>query len=1162
MKLRRLCKIQQDKAMILYWVMFLFFQLPMGQTATSEPGNEVFLEVAFQKIGQEYDVFFSYDRTLVASVKVMYESEKYENVDDALSHVFGQTELKFRIFDQRYVAVYRDTEAGVESLKKMIDHFQGIVDNKRNEESKEIHKTSPLPALQPNHLKTIEQKRLVFNVNGRITDQEGNPLVGVNVLVKETTHGTATDLEGRFVLEDIDENAVLVISYIGYQTQEVPVAGRTELSITLISDSQLLNEVVVISYGTNTKAEVTGSISTVDASKVKDVPSTLLGQKLQGKAAGLQINQYSGRPGEGMQYRIRGAASFSGGFQPLIVVDGQPIVGSNSATGGISFLDPNDIENISVLKDASATALYGSRASNGVILITTKKAREGQTDISLNIYTAVQNVPERGRPNIMNGTEFATFMKGFYEDKIKYEGRTDPVPSEYVNPQQYGKGTDWYDAILRTAPQQSYSLSLTSGTERFSSSNTLTFMDQKGVLINSDFRRYSLRSNNEYRPNDYLKFGINLAPSYQIRHNAGGGLEGSRQVIGTAAIASPLVPIYDSEGNFNSNISSPGMLGVANPVQQLMVRDENNNQFRMLANVYGEVEFLPNLIFRSSLNADVGSQNLNYFRGTNYFSGFNPNLPKSPASNAAGNISDNYFSWMNENTLTYDLQLDNHSLKFLAGYSAQKWERNFRTVNGNNFPGDQVIWISGATTTRGNTNNEAWSMASAFGRLMYNFDQKYFFTGSIRRDGSSRFGADNKYGNFPAFSAGWILSNESFFPDKDWLPFVKLRASWGKTGNFNIGNYQQISNITGTNYVYGGTVTPGLSISTLGNRDLTWEVTDQTDIGFDVSFFNYRLSLSYDYYTKLTSGMLFATALPYSSGFTQIQSNVGELKIWGHEFQISSQNLTGELYWTTDFNISFNKNIIEELPPNTPFIGNNGRYGQNNRSEAGQPIAQFYGYIFEGIYTSQADVENSPIAETEGSTIGTSKMRDVNGDGRITPDDRTLIGDPNPDFIFGITNSLSYKNFDFNMIISGQYGNEVINMLDEDLFNIDGVFNMHADMLNVWRSPENPGNGQVPRTLSGTTEFYRIPHTGWIEDGSFLSFKNVTLGYTLDLAQLAFVKSARLYAGVQNLLTLTKFSGQNPEASLARDNSITSYGQIRSAYPIPRTFTIGLNINF
>ena len=1000
-------------------------------------------------------------------------------------------------------------------------------------------------------------------LTGKVVDDgTGQALVGATVVLKGTQTGTTTGSDGTFSLP-ATAGSTLEISMIGYEKKEAAVESTsTPLTIRLSLSSSSLDQVVVIGYGTSSKADFTGAISTVSGSSVKDVPSTLMGQKLQGKVSGVQINQASGRPGAGMQFRIRGAASFSGGFQPLIVVDGQPLIGNNSQFGGISNLDPNDIEDVTVLKDAAASALYGSRASNGVILITTKHAKTGQTSVTLNVYTAWQKVPQKGRPSLMNARQFATFMNGFYEDKAKYEGRTEGIPDDYADPSIYGKGTDWYDAVLRTAPQQSYSLSFMSGTDKLSSANTITYLNQQGVLLNTGFKRYALRSNNEYRPNQHLKFGINIAPSYQIRHNSGGGLEGSRQIIGLATVASPLAPIYNADGTYNANVSSSGMLGVPNPVQQLMIKDDDDNEFRILGNIYGEVEILPNLSFKSSFNVDMGSQDDNWFNGSYVSLGFNPNLPHSPTGNAAMNVSDNYVSWTNENTLTYDLQVQKHSFKFLAGYSAQDWRRNYRSINGSNFAGDQVPWISGATTTSGTTNHEAWSMASAFGRIRYNYNQKYFVTASLRRDGSSRFGADKKYGNFPAVSASWILSNESFFPDIKALSFAKIRGSWGKTGNFNIGNYASISNITATNYVFGGTVTPGLSVTSLGNNDLTWEKTAQTDVGIDLGFLDGRITLSYDYYDKMTTGMLFATALPYSSGFTTIESNVGKVRIWGHEFQVHSQNLTGPLSWSTDFNISFNKNVVKALPPNTPFLGTKGRYDMVNVTVEGKPMAQLYGYVFEGLYKDQQDVDNSPIAAAEGSTIGTPKMRDVNGDGVITPDDKTFIGDPNPKFIFGMTNTLGYKNFDFNMIIGGQYGNKVMLDMYQDMHNLDGVFNMTTDMLPVWRSEDNPGNGKVPRTLSGTTEFYRVANSTWIVNGSYLTIKNITLGYTFDLNQLSFVKSVRLYGGIQDLWTLTDFPMGNPEANISRDNSITKYGQYFSAYPIPRTFTIGANINF
>lgn len=998
-------------------------------------------------------------------------------------------------------------------------------------------------------------------ISGVVQDREsGTGLGGVTIMVKGTQVGTTSNESGQFSIS-AEGNATLEFSMVGYQTREIALSGASvPLKVELTKGNASLDEVVVISYGTSKKSDITGAIGVLNFSNVRDVPATQIGQKMQGKVAGVEINQVSGRPGAGMQFRVRGAASFSGGFQPLYVVDGQPIVGANSTNGDISFLSPDDIQDITVLKDAEASALYGSRASNGVILITTKHGTPGRTNISLSAYNAWQKVPDRGKPDLMNAREFATFMKGFYEDKATYEGYTGGVPSVYANPDQYGKGTDWYNALLRTAPMQSFSLSLSTGTEKVSSATTMTYMNQDGIMINTNFKRYSVHSNNEYRPNKVLKFGLNVAPSYEKSHNTGGMIDGNRQVIGIAAIASPLVPIYDDNGNFIPAISSPGMLGVANPVQQMSILDDNVDHFRLLSNLYGEVEILKGLKFRSSFNTDLGSSDENIFFGSFYSRSFNPKLPHPASGNSAVNGSYNYLSWTNENTLNYDFSINKHNFKALAGYSSQKWWRNFRSVNGSNFAGDEIKWIAGAATTSGSTNREVWSLASAFGRIIYNFDEKYFLTGSIRRDGSSRFGADKKYGYFPAVSAGWVMSKENFFPEISSISFAKIRASYGRTGNFNIGNYQQVSNISATNYVFGGNLTPGLSLTNLGNKNLTWETTDQLNIGLDLSLINNRINFSYDFYNKITRGMLFAAPLPNASGFSSIVDNVGKLRIWGHEVQISSVNLTGKLYWTTDFNISFNRNIVQELPPNTPFIGGGARYSGFNRTVVGQPIAQFYGYIFEGIYETQRDLDNNPKDET--SALGSAMMKDVNGDGKITPDDRTLIGNPNPDFIYGMTNSFSYGKFDLNIIISGSQGGKILNFNKQDGTNNDGVFNMLKSMLPRWRSPQDVGDGKTPGTHGGSTELFRLANTTWIENGSYLAMKNITLGYTFNLDQLKFMQSARLYFGIQNAFFLTKYTGPNPEARSSLDDSILNYGQDLSITPIPRTMTLGVNINF
>lgn len=544
---------------------------------------------------------------------------------------------------------------------------------------------------------------------------------------------------------------------------------------------------------------------------------------------------------------------------------------------------------------------------------------------------------------------------------------------------------------------------------------------------------------------------------------------------------------------------------MSNPVQQLELLDGNQNTLRLLANIYDEVELLKNLHFRSSFNTDLGAAEFNQFFGTMYGPGLNPPALPRPASQASSTHSSyNYISWLNENTLTYNLKVKDHTFDFLAGYSAQKWERNLRSINGSNFAGDAIPWISGAAVTSGSNNNEAWSLASAFGRINYDYKGKYLLTGTIRQDGSSRFGENKKYGIFPSVSASWIVSDEAFFPKNNVISYLKLRGSYGKTGNFNIGNYLQISNITNTNYVFGGTLTPGLSITSLGNRDLTWEVSNQTDFGLEMNLIKNRLTLSYDYYKKVTEGMLYPTQLPVASGYSSVTYNVGKIQMWGHEFQLSSKNLTGALSWSTDFNISFNDNKVLELAPNTPFIGGGPRYSGFNRTVVGRRIGEFYGYVFDGIYMTDEEFAKQPKEAT--SLVGTTRMKDIDGNGKIDDNDRTFICNPNPDYIFGMTNTLRYKNFDFNVIVAGQVGNQVMNVNYQDFHNNDGVFNMSRDMINRWRSPTDPGDGKTPRTRSGTTELYRLANSTWVSDGDYLTVKNIALGYTIKPNALKYIK--------------------------------------------------------
>lgn len=1004
-------------------------------------------------------------------------------------------------------------------------------------------------------------------VTGKVTLGAGaTEQSGTSVRVKGGAKGVATDADGRFTI-GVQRGGTLIFSHVGFKPREVKVLDQLELSITLEPSDNSLDQVVVVSYGKQRQRDITGAVTKVDASAVQDVTATEFAQKLQGKVAGLQVQQTSGIPGQAMTFRIRGAASLSSGNQPLIVIDGQPI--SSDVTGGtgdLNLVSPDEIESYSVLKDAAATALYGSRASNGVIIITTKQARIGRTAVTANAYYGVQSVPQRGRPDLMNANEFATFMQGYYQDRITYENWVNPttgtatIPSDYANPAEYGKGTDWFGAIIRNAPIENYSVNISSGNEKVSSSTTFNYFNQQGVLYNTGVQRFAFRSNNEYRPIDRIKIGLNIAPTYQIDHNTRGGtlgLNGSRQVVSGADISSPLISPYKADGTYNLNTTSYGMYALPNYLQQEKIMENNQNNIHMLANAYVDIEIIKGLHAKSAVSADLLTQDFNAYYGTQ-FGVFGGPPPRPTSSSSAVSSSNNSYSWLSENTLDYAAKFGGHSLDVLAGYTAQKWNQDNRSITGTGFATDDVPWISGATSTTGTSNNTGWTVASALARVNYDFEKKYYISGTIRRDGSSRFGADKKYGTFPSVSAGWVVSDESFFPKSSVIDLLKVKGSYGLTGNNNIGNYTQVTLLSPNNYFFAGSTTLGQSVTSLGNQDLTWETSKQSDVGLEMNLWNNRITFSYDYYNKLTDGMLSNLQIPYASGYGSIAYNLGSLRMWGHEFQVSSRNMVGNFNWTTDFNISFNKNKVISLVNGTP-IGGTGMYNDNNQTAVGHPIGELYGMVFEGVYMTQADFDKYPHYST--STVGSARMADLNGDGVVDLKDRTFLGNPQPDFIFGITNSFQYKNFDLNIIAAGQVGNKIMNTNYANLQNLDGIFNIDKDMMDRWRSLDNPGNGKVPRTLSGTTELYRLVNSNWVYRGDYLSIKNIALGYTFNKKDLRYIKSIRVYASVQNALMFTRYPGQNPEVNDTKD-SMTTAGNDDGSYPIPRVVMVGANINF
>jgi len=999
-------------------------------------------------------------------------------------------------------------------------------------------------------------KQAYGKITGKVIDETGAPLPGATVTVVGTSVGTLTDANGNYSLTVPEGTYTIAVTFVGFKKMEFPntVASASKAFVLNVSmtGSGLLKEVVV-SYGQQRQREITGSISTVDATDLEDRPITQFAEGLQGKVAGVQITENNGAPGRGLDFRIRGAASLSSSNQPLFVIDGMPI------TGSINNINPAEIESFTVLKDASATALYGSRASNGVILITTKHAKPGDAKIQFDANYGMQVIPQQGRYQMQTAQQFAQFENEYYQDKLTYEPGTKPtLDPVYQNPSQYGAGTNWFNAVTRNAPVESYNLTVSSARDHSSSNVIVGYQDQQGVVINTDRQLFSMRINQDLTlSNNKIKIGFNLAPSYSIDHNNNLTTEGVGGLVNVAEEASPLFAPVNPNGSYPVLVNSPGQVNDINPYATLMLTQNYIKTTRILGNGYFNYEFLPGLTFKINLGVDKGNE---------YNEDFVPSvITTNGVATGSNNVYDNY-SWTAETYLNYKKTLfkKNH-IEALIGYSAQKFSEDADNISGSTYKTDNIPYLDQATLiTAAGSNADAYSLLSTIGRLNYDYDGKYLLSVAARSDGSSRFGDDRKYGFFPSASVGWVVSDEKFMDQFKFINFFKIRASYGITGNNNIGNYTSISQIASGpnyNYTFNNVLQAGAINSTLGNADLGWERNKQLDIGFDISLLKNRISLTYDYYNKVTDGMIQARPIPTSSGFSSLDYNIGAFKFWGNEFTLNTVNLTGELKWNSSFNISFDRNLCTSLVAPGFTFRNNTVTSDYYHTQVGYPIGMFYGFINEGLYKNAQDLANSPKYGTM-SDVGTTKFKDINGDGVIDPNDRTFIGNPNPDFTLGFTNTFKYKHFDLSIAMSGAYGNKILAAAKwAYLTNLDGARGLLAAVSDRWRSPQDPGSGIYPRTETGTTAAGRSVNSQWVEDGSYLEVKNINLGYTIPIKGNSVMKSIRVYTSVEQAFVFTKYSGMNPEVSL---NGLDGIGQgvDEDAYPVPRTFSVGLSSTF
>lgn len=987
-------------------------------------------------------------------------------------------------------------------------------------------------------------------VSGQVTDaQNGNPMPGVNISVKGTTTGTSSGSDGAYSLNVPSLSDTLIFSFIGYETEQVPINGRTTIDLAMAPQAIQGSDVVVVGYGTQSTRNISGSVQNISSEDLQDLPVSQLTQKLQGKLSGVNINQNTGAPGEGIKVRVRGAASITAGSDPLYVVDGMPI------TGDISNINPNEIESISVLKDASATALYGSRAANGVVLVETKKAVAGQTQVSVNAKYGIQQIPQRGRPNMMEADEYAQFQK----EIDQFNGR--PVDQAFQNPSQYGAGTDWYDTVTKVAPIQDYSLTLSTGTETFSTTAVAGYLNQDGVVIGTGYERYSLRVNTDFQPLDNLNLRFNVAPNVSLNTNSntddapwtGGILSG-------AVLSTPLASARNEDGTLPLTAQDPATFGNPNFLRTARERVNDEKETQVLSNAIIEYEILDGLSLKTSGNVDIGTRR--------YFN-FNPSTTGAlfappPIIPNGLLIESEYSSWVNENTLTYQNDIGNHSIDALVGFTAQKYEMESSEVTATNYPDDKVQPVSAAGQTTITSDVQEWSLVSYLARLNYSYKDRYLLSASIRRDGSSRFGPNNRWGNFPSLSVGWIISEEPFMPETDLVSFLKLRASYGVVGNFSIGNYTHISTISSANYAFGSGLASGRSVDNLGDKNLGWETNKEYNVGLDLHLFEERLQLTYNYYRKNTTDLLYNVEVPLASGFSNFQTNIGELKFWGHEFSVKSFNIEKTNFsWSTDFNLSFDRNEVVALGTRNAALFSG--IGDSHITRVGESIGLFWGMIHDGVYNDQEEFDNSPKHTT--SQVGTVKFRDVNGDGVITQDDRTTIGNPHPDFTMGMTNTVRYKNFDFSLTLSASYGNDIIRLEEQYLTNLDGVFNVLEGLKDRWKSPEDPGDGKYGSVAQGTTFLERDWwNSRFVYDGSNITARNITLGYNVPLNQNATFKRLRLYGSVQNAFIITSYPGPNPEVNTNADTEggggDTALGIDQTAYPIPRTISFGVNLSF
>jgi TonB-linked SusC/RagA family outer membrane protein len=1052
-----------------------------------------------------------------------------------------------------------------------------------------------------------------LTVSGKITDKSGEPLSGATIAVKGTGTRTLTKADGTFSLLVPSENSVLVVSYVGFEEQQLPVGSNREFSVSLSPVTNDLSDVVVIGYGTQKKKNVTGSVSSFNAQKLNERPVQRVDQALVGQLAGVTVKQTTGIPGKGFSVQVRGSGSISGGNEPLYVIDGFPLSvnASNAASGSFSTgnpldnINPNDIESIEVLKDAAAAAIYGSRASNGVVLITTKRGKNGKPKISVNAYTGYNEASKQLKmlngeqwieraTEIINATYIAragAFGATVNDDtdtrRVKLNQAGVPLAANAINtgymldPRWAQPGhpgltyRDWQDIIERKGLMQNYDVSASGGTEVVKYYISGSYLNQDAFIKGVNYKAYSARANVEINASKKLKLGVNVSPTYSITNDP--GVEGKDNIFHQALSMSPLQE--DSVGflpNIGKNAQYPWSNSTNGPLGKLMYNIGITKRFRTLGTIFGEYQLIKGLNFRTSINLDNTDNVSNGY--TPYITtGSQLSRTFTGSNNILSATSGSYNSYrrqtfVNENTLTYNTTIhEDHSLNVLVGYAynVDRFDRTQLNSSGG-YTSAVIQTLNAAAAVTGNTNSTKNVLISYLSRVQYGYKDKYLLTASLRRDGSSRFGINNQNGIFPSASVAWRVIDENFLKSVPVISDLKLRGSFGVNGNNNLPNdYASIATIGPFGYVLGATpiAAIGQAPNVLANPDLKWEKSQTYDIGLDFGILNNRITGSFDYYNKLNTDLLLNVQVLAVTGFQSALTNIGSVRNIGQELEITSRNLVGKLTWNTTINISHNTNKIVALAPGqTQVIIPNSFTVSDQILRVGSPLNSIYALKYNGFLSAKDLADKVPVYGT-GEAVGDPKFEDYNKDGVITEADKQIVGHPNPDYTYGITNTLSYKGFDLSILVQGQTGGSIYSQLGRAISRPGQGFtdNTPESFTKRWRSPDDQGDGRFGKAYST----YNSPITAttdWLYSSDYIRVRNITVGYNLkNVLKTSAISGARIYCTLENFFGHDKYTnGLNPESANTTVSSSTAYPESGDygGLPLPKSLVFGVNFTF